>query len=139
MAGPVVPLAVTPADSDTLVGGGVVHPGHFDALANRVLVRGEPIKPAPGRADDFVWPLGSDSKNALTAKSPTDAEAGLPPPGRRRHVCPATSSSQNTPESPRLVQASEKKLPPPRSAARPPRPPQPVRNNNFGNPFGWFR
>ncbi len=137
MAGPVVPLAVTPADSDVLVGGGVVHPGHFDAVANRVLVRGEPIKPPPGRADDFVWPLGSDSKNALTAKSPTDAEAGITatrPPAR----LPPTSSSQNTPDSPRVVQASERKLPPPRSAERPPRPPAPVRNN-FANPFGWFR
>jgi uncharacterized protein len=135
MAGPVVPLAVTPADSDTLVGGGVVNPGHFDALANRVLVRGEPVRPASGRADDFVWPLGSGSKNALTAKSPTDAEAGLA--GARTPArAPATigQTSQNTP----VAQASEKKLPPPHNAARPPRPPQPVRNN-FNNPFGWFR
>ena len=139
VAGPVVPLAVTPADSDTLVGGGVVNPGHFDALANRVLVRGEPIKPAPGRADDFVWPLGSDSKNALTAKSPTDAEAGIaatrPPPAR----LPPTSSSQNASESPRLVQASEKKLPPPRSADASAAAAAAGAQQHFGNPFGWFR
>ena len=137
MVGPVVPLAVTPADSDTLVGGGVVHPGHFDAVANRVLVRGEPIRPAPGRADDFVWPLGSDSKNALSAKSPTDAEAGIAATKLPARLPP---TSQSRLDSPRLVQASEKKLPPARSAERPPRPPAPVRNNTgFGNPFGWFR
>ena len=37
---------------------------HSDATANRVLVKGEPVPAPPGRADDFVWPPGSDGKSA---------------------------------------------------------------------------
>jgi hypothetical protein len=140
LAGPVVPLAMTPENSEDLIGGAGVHAAHVDALANRVLIKGEPVAAPFGRADDFSWPLGSNSQNALTAKSPTDAEAGLT--GARTQPVRASATigqtSQNALEPPRVAQASEKKLPPPRSAAHPPRPPQPVRNN-FNNPFGWFR
>ena len=135
LAGPVVPLAVTPADSDVLVGGGVVHPGHFDALASRVLVRGEPMKAPAGRADDYVWPPGSDSQDALTATSPADSEipstfVRKPPPVRREE---APRTSENVPASPRVFHANERRAPPPPVAQR--RPPQ---SSQF-DPFGWFR
>ena len=64
VAGPVVPLTVTPGNSDELLGGGSVQPMHVDAIADRVLVKGEPVPAPPGRADDFAWPPGSDGKAA---------------------------------------------------------------------------
>ena len=51
------------------MGGGGSQPAHADATANRVLVKGEPVPAPPGRADDFVWPPGSDSKGAAPAVS----------------------------------------------------------------------
>jgi hypothetical protein len=74
VAGPVVPLTVTPANSEQLLGGGNSQPVHSDAIANRVLVKGEPLSAPPGRADDFAWPPGSDAKNI-----PPLASAPAPP------------------------------------------------------------
>jgi hypothetical protein len=56
LAGPVVPLVVSPAGTDQLLGGPGSRPGPVDALAARTLVKGEPLAPPPGRADDFAWP-----------------------------------------------------------------------------------
>jgi hypothetical protein len=76
VAGPVVPLTVTPAGSEELLGGTGSQPVHSDATAHRVLVNGEPLPaPPPGRADDFVWPPGSDSKPV-----PPAAGASAAPP-----------------------------------------------------------
>jgi len=76
VAGPVVPLTVTPAGSEELLGGTGSQPVHSDATAHRVLVNGETLPaPPPGRADDFVWPPGSDSKPV-----PPAAGASAAPP-----------------------------------------------------------
>jgi hypothetical protein len=56
LAGPVVPLVVSPVGTDQLLGGPGSRPGPVDALAARTLVKGEPLTPPPGRADDFAWP-----------------------------------------------------------------------------------
>lgn len=69
VAGPVMPLTVTPGNSEELLGGGGSQPVHADATADRVLVRGEPVPAPPGRADDFVWPPGSDGKGVAPAAS----------------------------------------------------------------------
>jgi len=76
LAGPVVPLTVTPGNSDELVGSSSSssQPVHGDAIASRVLVKGEPVAAPPGRADDFVWPAGNDGKTvAPTATTPAAA------------------------------------------------------------------
>lgn len=78
LAGPVVPLTVTPGNSDELLGGGSSQPVHSDATASRVLVKGEPVTAPPGRADDFVWPQGSDGKTAASA--PVAAAPAAPAP-----------------------------------------------------------
>ena len=75
LAGPVVPLTVTPTNSDELLGGSGAGAVHGDAIATRVLVKGEPVAAPAGRADDFVWPRGS-AANA--------APAGGGGPGGRR-------------------------------------------------------
>jgi len=69
VAGPVVPLTVTPGNAEELLGGGGSQPVHADVTANRVLVKGEPVPAPPGRADDFVWPPGSDGKGIPPAAS----------------------------------------------------------------------
>ena len=61
LAGPVVPLTTTPTSSEVLLGAAGSLPSRSDAIAARVLVRGEPLNPPAGRADDFTWPMGSDA------------------------------------------------------------------------------
>ena len=60
LAGPVILLGTPLNDPDELMGGD--QPGNaaqtpaLDPVANRTLVRGEPIRTEAGRADDFAWP-----------------------------------------------------------------------------------
>jgi hypothetical protein len=56
LAGPIVPLVVASVASDQLMGGPGSKPATVDALVSRALVKGEPLAPPPGRADDGVWP-----------------------------------------------------------------------------------
>jgi hypothetical protein len=76
LAGPIVPLTAVPQNSDDLLlgaaGGSSVQ---SDALAAKVLVKGETLAAPPGRADDFVWPLGSDIKT-VTAEPPAPSQPG---------------------------------------------------------------
>ena len=78
-----VPLTVTPGTSEELLGGGGSQPAHDDTTANRVLVKGEPVPAPPGRADDFVWPLGSDAKN-MKVRRRRACRRRLRKPRRRR-------------------------------------------------------
>ena len=59
--GPVFPLTAINVGSDELLGGDRQgnRPSSTDALANRVLAKGEPISAPGGRADDFSWPRTS--------------------------------------------------------------------------------
>ena len=58
LAGPVIPLnaSVEPSKSDGLLGGTTPQQTIVDAVANRVLVNGDPMPAPAGRADDFAWP-----------------------------------------------------------------------------------
>jgi len=75
LAGPVVPLTTLSTNSDELLGAANSHLSHSDAIAARVLVRGEPLAAPPGRADDFAWPPGSDAMAAAKAKAPAKPAA----------------------------------------------------------------
>jgi uncharacterized protein len=74
LAGPVVPLnaSVDSSKSDQLLGGGAPQQGITDAVATRVLVKGDTMPAPAGRADDFSWPrrapapVGSDPVVATT-------------------------------------------------------------------------
>lgn len=150
LAGPVVPLTVTPGNSEELLGGAGNSSPHGDAIATRVLVKGEPVPAPRGRADDFVLQPG----NAAAAISPApvvppDALASAPantPPANVAPAAPqnkasappknnaAAKTTQNTAAKPKSLQPLP---PPPRDDA--PRPPRPV-SRSGGNPFGsWFR
>ena len=72
LTGPAVPLvAERGSETDDLLGG-IARQLPNDAMAAKVLVRGEPIPAPAGRADDFAWPprdvapVGSDPVVATT-------------------------------------------------------------------------
>jgi uncharacterized protein len=72
LSGPAVALIAERAvDSGDLLGGNTSQP-HHDALAAKVLVKGEPVPAPAGRADDFTWPrrdiapVGADPVVAMT-------------------------------------------------------------------------
>jgi uncharacterized protein len=56
LAGPILPLVASSVGTDQLLGGPGSQPAATDALATRVLVKGEPLSAPAGRADDFAWP-----------------------------------------------------------------------------------
>jgi hypothetical protein len=72
LSGPTIPLmSESGAESEELLGGSARKPA-ADALATKVLVRGEAVPAPAGRADDFAWPrrdvapVGSDPVVATT-------------------------------------------------------------------------
>jgi uncharacterized protein len=56
LVGPILPLVASSVGTDQLLGGPGSQPAAIDALATRVLVKGEPLSAPAGRADDFAWP-----------------------------------------------------------------------------------
>ena len=69
LMGPVIPLTATPKDkdrdSDNLLGApGSNNTIQGDAIATKVLEKGETVAAPPGRADNFAWPNGSQAKSA---------------------------------------------------------------------------
>jgi len=149
LAGPVVPLTVTPATSEELLGASGSQPVHSDAIANRVLMKGEPVPMAPGRADDFAWPLGSDeTKGAPAASAPAPSAAAAPeadavaatepvaivtPPEAEKHSAPKVL--QTTGVKPRAEHRVESKPRAPQSDV--PRPPADIPQS--GRSSGFFR
>jgi uncharacterized protein len=112
VAGPVVPLATTVSATDELLGAGGPRPGGSDPLVTRVLVKGEPVAPPTGRADDFTWPR----------RGPAPGEAGPPTPpvmATAPGAQPADPAAHRPaePHRPR-VQTQAKQRPAPRPPAR---------------------
>jgi hypothetical protein len=138
LAGPVMPLTVTPGNSDELMGGSGTSPVHGDAIATSVLVKGEPVPAPTGRADDFVWRPGNEGTAALAAvpvntppvsepaaesdKRPLDTKRGAAA-GKNAQSGPAKSKSRD--DDNRRSQQNNA-----------PRPPQPIKPSG---PLGWLR
>ena len=70
LAGPVLPLTAPADNSDVLLGGAGVPPQRPDAIATNVLVKGNALRPPPGRADDFKWPPDSQDYGKPPAPPP---------------------------------------------------------------------
>jgi hypothetical protein len=100
LAGPVVPLTNTPSNSDQLLGASLAGPNHGDAIAAQVLVKGDPVYAPRGRADDFVWPPGSDAPRpaqpvaAAEPSAPPTATAALPDTAPPMAVQPAEPKAE---------------------------------------------
>ena len=145
LAGPVVPLADVPANSDELLGSNAGGRVQGDALATQVLVKGEPTVPQPGRADDFIWPPGSTSRPVAVERP--QASAPEPAPGDHENAAPEPPATAE----PSADEAKKKQQRPKHAEAKPrparqhydqPRPPQPAqaqRPDPFRQLFGIFR
>jgi len=152
-AGPVLPLTVTPGNSEELLGGGGNSAPHGDAIATRVLVKGEPVSAPAGRADDFALQRDSDASLPAAAASP-EALAAVPtdmPRSEPAAVAPEKKAVGPKSGSPgKTTQATPATQPPqatqavvrPRSQPRQddvPRPPRGLFNSGGGGPFSFFR
>jgi uncharacterized protein len=87
LAGPIVPLAASSVGTDQLLGGPAARPVATDALAARVLVKGEPLSAPAGRADDFAWPrreLEQARTETPTAAASLDGSARVKERRRQR-------------------------------------------------------
>jgi hypothetical protein len=99
LAGPIVPLVAASVSSDQLLGGPGTRPAAVDALAARTLVKGEPLTPPAGRADDFTWPrreVGHElAKGDVPVAGKEPAAAGAPASsGAAPNVAVATPNPQ---------------------------------------------
>lgn len=75
VAGPVLPLTGNAGEGDELLGGNTGRPALSDPVATQVLVKGEPIVPATGRADDFHWPRDGKAPDAAPSSAAPAAAA----------------------------------------------------------------
>jgi hypothetical protein len=135
LAGPILPLVASSVGTDQLLGGPGSRPAAVDALAARTLVKGEPLAPPAGRADDFVWPRREVGREQAKGETPV---ASVSPDGTV--IAPAAPAGPPKPKKIRPVQSvspSARDLfgfgnPPPRQLlpAQPPgpRPPRPPAN-----------
>jgi uncharacterized protein len=117
LAGPVVPLnaSVDNSKSDQLLGGTTPQQAVSDAVATRVLVKGDSMPAPAGRADDFAWPrrapapVGVDPVVATTTMPMTpmlaaqqkDASPAQGAPGQAAPV----RTAQQAPARARVTQA----------------------------------
>lgn len=108
VAGPVQALTGVTTSSEELLGGGGTRPAQSDPTATRVLVKGEPVAAAAGRADDFKWPRSGG--NAATAEplTPTAAAARAEP----------TNAQKPAPKKDQGKDAKQASREPPKSAAK---------------------
>ena len=159
LMGPVIPMSGTPKDkekdSDNLLGSSGSNPIQGDAIATKVLAKGEAVAAPPGRADNFAWPNGSQAKSSAAA--PETPNADQPKPG-----APVTADPKAVPSAlasaPVDIKQQERKkgsagkltrqkpakhsTPPQVTAPRPPQddvPRPPMSIGPSGGPFGLGR
>ena len=153
-AGPVVSLTASSSGGDELLGGRGTSPIHSDATAARVLVKGEPVPAAPGRADDFRWPRGGEASAAAVAEPPPAAAAAAPArpeppktreaardpkpgaqPDTRRQGQDQRAGTRTGPGAASTQQQEQR----PRTATRPPQQVPQYQQQRSTGPFGLFR
>jgi hypothetical protein len=130
LAGPILPLVASSVGTDQLLGGPGSRPASVDALAARTLVKGEPLAPPAGRADDFVWPRREVGREQAKGESPvasvgpdgTVTAPGAPP--KPKKPLPAQSGTPSFQNFFGFGNAQRKPSPaPPPRAPGAPRPP----------------
>jgi hypothetical protein len=141
VAGPVVPLTgPAAAGSDGLLGGGPARTTSADPMANRVLVKGEPVPAPAGRADNFAWPRPDSvppSTSLTEPPEPPAAASAAPATGEAKPPTPAPAAKQ-PPKRP-IAQAPRQQQPTSLFGGRDdqPRPPGSVPRSNNSN-GGWW-
>jgi uncharacterized protein len=129
LAGPILPLVASSVGTDQLLGGAGSRPAAVDALAARTLVKGEPLAPPAGRADDFAWPRREVGREQARGETPV---ASVSPDG-------PTPDTPPKPKIVRPVQSGTVQSGTAQSAAPPSSPPQAAASSlrnffGFGNP-----
>jgi hypothetical protein len=156
LAGPILPLVASSVGTDQLLGGPGSRPAAVDALAARTLVKGEPLAPPAGRADDFVWPRREVGREQAKGETPVAnaspdgtvaAPATSPKPKRQfrpvQSVTPPLGIQPGTPSPGNFFSfgAPQRQTAPPplqRAPAAPPRPPGNVgRSASVPGFFNW--
>jgi uncharacterized protein len=160
LLGAVMPLTGTTKDkekgSDDLLGAPGSNPTLGDAIATKVLAKGETVAAPPGRADNFAWPNGSQAKSSAAAPETPIADQPKPEaPVTAQPKAAVTNALASAPDD--MKQQERKKGSPGRlthqkpakhstpaqvTAPRPPqddvpRPPMPI--GPSGSPFGPTR
>jgi hypothetical protein len=140
LAGPILPLVASSVGTDQLLGGPGSRPAAVDALAARTLVKGEPLAPPAGRADDFMWPRRDIGREQAKGETPvasvapegTVAAPAAPaaPPKPKRQFRPAAQTNEQPQQNffgfgPGPAPRQPGAAPPPRAPGAPgvPRPP----------------
>ncbi|WP_213741280.1 DUF459 domain-containing protein [Bradyrhizobium sp. dw_411] len=138
LAGPILPLVASSVGTDQLLGGPGSRPASVDALAARTLVKGEPLAPPAGRADDFAWPrreIGREQAKGeipVASVSPDGTPAAPAAPPKPKKLRPIQSGVPSTfrdffgvNTAPRLLQPPQPGQAAPRAPGAPgvPRPP----------------
>ena len=100
LAGPILPLVASSVGTDQLLGGPGSRPASVDALAARTLVKGEPLAPPAGRADDFVWPRREVGREQAKGETPV---ASVSPDGTV--TAPGAPATPPKPKKTRPVQS----------------------------------
>jgi uncharacterized protein len=123
LAGPVIPLT-TPAEANELAGGAGAHQVAPDAIAARVLVRGDANRAPAGRADDFVWPR---RPVGAVGTDPVVATTTIPMTPMKPYEEPHQVASAPAAAAPNTPAAPVRRAAPVRQAARAPAPPPQAR------------
>ena len=130
LAGPILPLVASSVGTDQLLGGPGSRPAAVDALAARTLVKGEPLAPPAGRADDFAWPRREIGREQARGDTPVAAAAPDGTVRLRRAAAAAAAAAAANRQQPRRQQQL-----PPRRAVRPAQTNAPSLRDFFGG-FG---
>jgi hypothetical protein len=113
LAGPIIPLVASSVGTDQLLGGPGSRPAAVDALAARTLVKGEPLAPPAGRADDFAWPrreVGREQAKGETPVASVAPDGAVAAPGTAATAAAAPAPPPKPKKPPVLLQSS---APPP--------------------------
>jgi uncharacterized protein len=148
LAGPILPLVASSVGTDQLLGGPGSRPAAVDALAARTLVKGEPLAPPAGRADDFVWPRREVGREQAKGETPVanaspDGTVAAPatPPKPKKQFRPVQSGTPSVGNFFSFGAPQRQIAPPPpsqRAPAAPPRPPGNVgRSASVPGFFNW--
>ncbi len=140
LAGPVIPLnaSVEPSKTATLLGSSAPQQLIPDAVANRVLVKGDPVPAPAGRADDFAWPRRAP---APVGADPVAATTDLPmtPMASSNGAAPsqddAAGAQSARPGAPGAGPARARVVQAPAARARPR---VSYQQNQYRNPFFFF-
>jgi hypothetical protein len=131
LAGPILPLVASSVGTDQLLGGPGSRPAAVDALAARTLVKGEPLAPPAGRADDFIWPRREVGREQAKGETPvaavgpdgTAANPNQPPKPPKKQLRPYQSGNPSMRDFFGGFGATPRQPAPPPRAPTAPRPP----------------